>query len=100
MSVLTDVRCGVVMAVSIPGGVRVSAAMLTGVLMSIPRLGALLDRVGPLCAPCSLPRLDSGYLVDLNLGIWRVLNVDVHQGWVERSWRRREFIQYSKLDTS
>lgn len=81
VSVLTDVRCGVAMAVSI--GVRVSAAVLTGVFVSIPRLRALLDRVSTLSGGLSLPRLDSSYLVDLDFGLWRMLDVDVHQGWVE-----------------
>lgn len=86
MSVLTDVRCGmaVAMAVAVSIGVRVSAAVLTGVFLSIPRLRALLDRVGPLSGGGSLAWLDSSYLVDLDLSLWRMLDVDIHQGWVER----------------
>lgn len=31
--------------------------------------------------------LDASYLVDADFSVWRVLNVDVHQGWVERHWK-------------
>lgn len=86
MSILTIVWSGMAMAIAI--GVYVSATMIIGGFMSIPRLGALLDRVSPICGCWSLPRLDPGYLVDLDLGLWRVLNVDVHQRWVERHWRK------------
>lgn len=81
VSVLTDVRRGVAVAVSI--GVRVSAAVLTGVFVSIPRLRALLDRVSAFSGGLSLARLDSSDLVDLDLGLRRMLDVDVDQGWVE-----------------
>lgn len=64
-------------------GVLVSAALFSGWLLHAPWLGALLHRVGPLCDDRSLPRLDTGYLVDLDLGLWRMLNVDIHQGWME-----------------
>lgn len=73
-------------AVTIPVSVWVSAAVLAGVFVSVSRLGALLDRVSPLCGGWSLPRLDSSYLVDLDISFWRMLNVDVDQGWVERCW--------------
>lgn len=86
VSVLTDVRCGV----AVPVPVWVFAAVLAGVFVSISGLGALLDRVSPLRGDWSLPGLDSSYLVDLDIGLWRVLNVDIHQGWVERCWRRRD----------
>lgn len=91
MSVLTVVRSGV----AIPSGVGVPAAMVTGGFVPVPRLGALLYRVSPLCGGRSLPRLDPSNLVDVDFGLWRVLNVDVHQGWVERHWRGRDpqFIQ-------
>lgn len=71
------------MAMAVVIGVSVSA-MIIGGFMSIPGLRALLDRVSPFCGGRPLTRLDPGYLVDLDLGLWRVLNVDVHQGWVER----------------
>lgn len=71
-------------------GVRVSVALLSGWVLHAPWLGALLHRVGPLCDDRSLSRLDTGYLVDLDLGLRRVLNVDIHQGWMERHWRRTE----------
>lgn len=95
MSVLTVVRLDV--AIPIPIGVGVPAAMLISGFMSIARLGALLDRVNPICGGRSLPRLNPSYLVDMDFGIWRVLNVYVHQGWVERHWRRRDpqFTHYS-----
>lgn len=100
MSVLAVVRSGVAVPVPVPitvtvpvtVGVRVPAAMFTRVFVSIPRLGALLDRVGPLCEAWSLPRLDPSYLMDLDLGLWRVLNVDIHQGRVERRWTRRHTV--------
>lgn len=97
MSILTVVRSGLAMAIPIPICVWVPAAVLTGGFMPVPRLGALLDRVSPLCGGRSLPRLDPSYLVNVDFGLWRVLNVDVHQGWVERHWRRRDsqFIQHS-----
>lgn len=81
MSILTAVRPGLAMA--IPTGMWVPAVMIIGGFMSIPRLGALLDRVSPLCGGRSLPRLDPSYLVDVDFGLWGVMNVDVHQGWVE-----------------
>lgn len=71
-------------------GVWVSAALLGGCLLHAPWLGALLHRVGPLCDDRSLSRLDTGYLVDLDLGLGRVLNVDIHQGGMERYWRRTD----------
>lgn len=93
MSVLTVVQSGV--AMTVPIGVWVPAAVLDDEFVSIRRLGALPDRVSPLCG--SLPRLHPSNLVDVDLGLWRVLNVDVHQGWVERHCRRsdRQFKQYS-----
>lgn len=93
MSVLTVVQSGV--AMTVPISLWVPAAMLSDEFMSIRRLGALPDRVSPLCG--SLPRLHPSNLVDVDLGLWRVLNVDVHQGWVERHWRGsgRQFKQYS-----
>lgn len=65
-------------------GVWVSAALLSGCLLHAPGLGALLHRAGPLSDDRSLSRLDTGYLVDLDLGLGRVLNVDIHQGGMER----------------
>lgn len=76
------VRSGWVMPVS--AGVWVPAAVVIGGFVSIPGLGALLDRVSPICGGRSLSWLDQRDLVDLDFGIWRVLDVDVHQGWVER----------------
>lgn len=96
MSILTVVRSGMSMTIHIHVRVWVSAAMLIGGLMSIPRLGALLHRVSSLCGNWPLPRLDPSYLVDVDFGLWRVLNVDVDQGWVERHWRRdTQFIRCS-----
>lgn len=86
LSVLT----GVLPALAVTADVYVSAAMISGRVVSIPRLGALLDRVSALCGGRSLTRLDPSDLVDLDLGLTGVLNVDVHQGRVERHWRRRE----------
>lgn len=93
MSVLTVVHSAV--AMTIPIGVWVPAAVFDDEFVSIRRLGALPDRVSPLCG--SLPRLHPSNLVDVDLGLWRVLNVDVHQGWVKRHWKRsdRQFKQYS-----
>lgn len=71
-------------------GVWVSAPLLSGWLLHTSWLGALLHRVGPLCDDRSLSRLDTRYLVDLDLGLWRMLNVDIHQGWMERHWRRTD----------
>lgn len=88
VSVLMVVRSGWVMPVS--AGVWVPAAVVIGGFVSIPGLGALLDRVSPICGGRSLSWLDQRDLVDLDFGIWRVLDVDVHQGWVERHWGRRD----------
>lgn len=81
-SILIVVLSGV--AMPIPTGLWMPAVMLTGVFMCIPRLGALLHRVSPIAEGRSLPRLHPSYLVDMDFGVCRVLNVDVHQGWVER----------------
>lgn len=75
----------------------VSAVMFAGVFMTISWLGALLDRVSPLCSGWSLTRLDSSYLVDLDLSLWRVLNVDVHQRWVERRLREEKIQSLYKM---
>lgn len=64
--------------------VGVPAAVLDDGFLSVPGLGALLDRVSPLRAGQPLTRLDPSYLVDVDPGLRRVLNVDVHQGRVER----------------
>ncbi len=90
MSILTVVQSGVAKPMPIPSGVCMPAAMLIGGFMPVPRLGALLDRVSPLCGGRSLPRLDPSYLMDVNFGVRRVLNVDIYQGWVERHWRGRD----------
>lgn len=71
-------------------GVWVSAALLKARLVRAPWLGALLHRVGTLWDDQSLSGLDTGYLVDLDLGLWRVLNVDIHQGRMDRHWRRTD----------
>ena len=55
IAVLTVVWSGVVMSISIPIGVCVPAVVLIGDFMSIPRLGALLDRVSTLCGGRPLP---------------------------------------------
>lgn len=82
MSVLMGVWSG--MVATIPIGFGMPVAMVIGGLLSIPRLGPLLNRVSSLRDGQSLPRLDPGYLVDLDFCLWRMLDVDVHQGWVER----------------
>lgn len=71
-------------------GVEVPAALLSSRLVHGPWLGALLDRVGPLWDDRSLSWLDTGHLVDLDLVLRRVLNVDVHQGRMQRYWRRTQ----------
>lgn len=76
MSVLTVVRSDVTKVMPVPISIGVC-------FVPIPRLRALLNRVSPLWAGRSLPRLDPSYLVDLDFGLWRVLNVDIYQGWVE-----------------
>lgn len=58
--------------------------------MCAPRLGALLDRVSPLCGDGSLARLDPSDLVDADRSLWRVLYVDVHQRRVERHCEQME----------
>lgn len=78
------------MAVTVSIGVRVSAAVLRGRFMCTPRLGALLDRVSPLCGDGSLARLDTSNLVDADRSLRRVLYVDVHQGRVERHCEQAE----------
>lgn len=81
------------MSVAIPVDAWVSMSIVIGglMIMSTTRLGALLDRVSPLCGGWSLPGLDPGHLVDLNLSLWRVLYVNVNQGRVERNWRERGY---------
>lgn len=88
MSVLAVVRPD--MALTVPIGVRVSAAVLGGRFVRTPRLGALLDRVSPLCGDGSLARLDASDLVDADRSLRRVLYVDVHQGRVERHCKQTE----------
>lgn len=70
--------------------VRVPAARLSGWFVHAPWLGALLHRVSPLRHDRSLSRLDTSHLVDLNLSLRRVLNVDIHQGRMERYWKRTD----------
>ncbi len=82
MSVLTVVWSG--MAMTIPIGLRVPAAMFSDGFVSVSRLRALLNRVSPFRGGRSLSRLHPSYLVDVDFGLWRVLNVDVHQGRVKR----------------
>lgn len=73
MSIVARVWSGDAISISIPIPIGVH-------FMLIAWLGALLYRVSTLR---SLPRLDSSYLVDVDLSLWRVLDVDVNQGWVE-----------------
>lgn len=84
MSIVMVRQSAMTIPIPIPIGMWVPGAMFIGVLMSICRLGALLDRVSPLCGSRSLPRLDPSDLVDLNLCLGRVLNVNVHQRRVKR----------------
>lgn len=77
-------------------GVRVPGALLAGVSASIRRLGALLDRVGSLRRGRPQPRLDPGDLVDLNLGLRRVLDVNVHQRRVKRNWGKRDTSRWGR----
>lgn len=88
MSILAVVRPD--MAVTVPIGVRVSAAVLRGRFMHTARLRALLDRVSPLCGDGPLARLDASDLVDADRSLGRVLYVDVHQGRVERHCEQTE----------
>lgn len=107
ISILAVLRTCV--AIAVPIGVWVSiATLISGFIMvsipvavpmsiSIPGLGALLDGVSPLSGGGSLTRSHPSHLVDLNLSLWRVLDMDVHQGRVERNWRKRKtkFVRYS-----
>lgn len=88
MSILTKRSCSVTVPVPLAVALRVSAVMFARVFMTISWLGALLDRVSPLCRGWPLSRLDPSYLVDLDLSLWRVFNVDIHQRRVERRLRK------------
>lgn len=97
MSILTKRSCSVTVPVPLAVALRLSAVMFAGVFMTISWLGALLDRVSPLCSGWPLSRLDSSYLVDLDLGLWRVLNVDVHQRRMERPCREKEIQSLQRM---
>lgn len=71
-------------AVAVDVAIPVVVWLFAAVFVSIPRLGALLDGVSPVRSGRPLARLDSGYLMDLDLGLRRMLNMNVHQGRVER----------------
>lgn len=86
MSVLMVVRSDV--AITVPIGLWMPAVLT--VLVSISGLGALLHGVSSLRGGRPLARLDSGHLMDVDLSLWRVLNVDIHQRWVEGHWKARD----------
>lgn len=91
--ILMEVRSDRDVTISID--VWVPTAVSSGEFMYIPWLGTLLDWVSPLCGGRSLSRLDTSYLVDADFSLWRVLNVDVHQGRVERCWKRTDKVYTS-----